>query len=395
MLLESLYTGMFRYVPLVLKNSLRNRRRSILTILSIGASICLLGVLLAMYQMFYFREASPEQALRLITMNRISLANPLPVSYRERIKQVPGVREVMVTQWFGGTYKDAREMRNFFARFAIEPEKLFSMYPEYQIPEDQRKAFVAERTACVVGRPLAERLGFKLGDRIAIVGDIYPVTLEFTLRGIYDAPRDNENMFFHLDYLRESVSERRRDYVGGFIILAENAEAVPRISKAVDAMFRNSPQQTKTDTERAFELSFLSYLGNVKMFLLSICGALTFTVLLVSANTMAMSVRERIREIGILKTLGYTPAAILGIIVGESVVIALVGGVLGLLLASGFCGLIAQSPILFADVKALAVTPPVAAIGLSLAAFIGVISCAVPAWSASRRPIVEALRVAD
>jgi putative ABC transport system permease protein len=386
---------MLRYVPLVVKNSLRNRRRSILTILSIAASICLLGVLLAIYQMFYFRDAAPEQALRLITMNRISLANPLPISYRERIKQVPGVREVMVTQWFGGTYKDARDMRNFFARFAIEPEKIFGMYPEYRIPEDQKKAFLEGRTACVVGRPLAERLGFKLGDRITLVGDIFPVTLELTLRGIYDAPRDNENMFFHLEYLRESLPLERRDQVGSFVILAESAPAVPEVSKAVDAMFRNSPQQTKTDTERAFELSFLSYLGNVKAFLLSICGALTFTILLVSANTMAMSVRERIREIGILKTLGYTPAAILGIILGESVVIALIGGALGLLLAAGICGLIARSPTLFADMKSLAVNPPVALIGLTLAAFIGVVSCLAPAWSASRRPIVEALRVAD
>ncbi len=395
MLLESLYTRMLRYAPLVLKNSLRNRRRSVLTILSIAASICLLGVLLAMYQMFYYREVSPEQALRLITMNRVSLANPLPISYRERIRQVPGVREVAAMQWFGGSYKDARDMKNFFARFAVEPEKLFPMYPEYHMPEEQKKAFLAERTACMVGRPLAERLGFKLGDRMTIVGDIFPVTLEFTVRGIYDAPRDNENMFFHLEYLRESLPPGRRDQVGTFLIVAENAEAVPQVSKAVDALFRNSPHQTKTDTERAFELSFLSYLGNVKMFLLSICGALTFTILLVSANTMAMSVRERIREIGILKTLGYAPAAILGIILGESVVIALIGGALGLLFAAGICGLIAQSPILFVDLKALSVQPSVAAIGLALAAFIGVVSCAVPAWSASRRPIVDALRVTD
>lgn len=395
MLLESLYTGMFRYVPLVVKNSLRNRRRSVLTILSIAASICLLGVLLAMYHMFYFREASPEGALRLITMNRISLANPLPISYRERIRQVPGVAEVSVFQWFGGTYKDARDMRNFFGRFAVEPEKLYRMYPEYRTPEDQKKAFLSERTACLLGRPLAERLGLKLGDRISIVGDIYPVTLEFTVRALYDAPRDNENMLFHLEYLRESISPVRRDSVGAFVILAENAAAVPQVSKAVDAMFRNSPQQTRTDTERAFELSFLSYLGNVKMFLLSICGALTFTILLVSANTMAMSVRERIREIGILKTLGFTSDAILGIILGESVVIALIGGTLGLLLAGSICAFIAQAPTLFADMKSLAVNSWVAAIGLGLAALIGVLSCSIPAWSASRRTIVEALRVTD
>jgi putative ABC transport system permease protein len=386
---------MHRYVPLIVKSSLRNRRRSILTILSIGASLCLLGVLMAMYHLFFFREVSADQALRLVTINRISLTNPLPVSYRDRIRQMPGVRQVMAMQWYGGTYKDAREMKNFFARFAVEPDKLFDVYTEYRISEDQKKAFLAERTACVVGRPLAERLGFKLGDRIPLVGDIFPGNMEFTVRGFYDSPRDNENMFFHMDYLMESLPPGRRDAVGLFVILADSPESTARISKAVDDMFRNSTVQTKTDTERAFELSFMSYLGNVKVFLLSICGALTFTVLLVSANTMAMSVRERVREIGIMKTLGFTPGAILGIILGESVVIALIGGLLGLSLAAGICYALAQGPILFVDLKALHVPPPVAALGLALAAFIGLASCLVPALGASRRSIVESLRFTD
>jgi putative ABC transport system permease protein len=295
---------MFRHLPFIIKNTLRNRRRSVLTILSIAASLCLLGVLMALYHAFFFTEATPEQALRLITRNRVSIANVMPISYMEKIRTVQGVREVMVTQWYGGVYKDARDMKNFFGRFAVEPEKLFTLYTEYRIPEDQKQAFLRERSACVMGRPLVERLGLKLGDRITLVGYIFPGTMEFVIRGIYDARRDNENMFFHHKYLMESLSLGRRDFAGTFMILADSPQSVPRIAQAVDEMFRNSPQQTKTDTEKAFELSFLSYLGNVKMFLLSICGALTFTVLLVSANTMAMSVRERIREIGILKTLG-------------------------------------------------------------------------------------------
>jgi putative ABC transport system permease protein len=385
---------MVRYLPLVMKNSLRNRRRSMLTILSIAASICLLGVLMAMYHAFYFSEPSAESALRLITINRISLANVMPASYRERIRTVPGVREVAILQWFGGIYKDS-DFKNFFARFAAEPEKVFVTTPEYKVPEDQKKAFIGERTACMVGRPLAERYGWKLGDKVTIIGDIYPVTLEFTIRAIYDAPRDNENLIFHYQYMRESIPEGRRDQVSSFVVLAESAEAVPRIARQIDDMFRNAPDQTRTETERAFELSFLSYLGNVKLFLIAVCGAVTFTLLLVSGNTMAMSVRERVREIGILKTVGFTPANILGIILSESVVISLIGAALGLLISMGICAFIRQGPITFVDLKALRVPPVVTALGLALAVLIGVSSSIVPAWSASRRPIVECLRFTD
>ena len=385
---------MFRYLPLVLKNSLRNRRRSTLTILSIGASLCLLGVLMSMYHAFYYSESSPESALRVITINRISLANVMPTSYMERIKTVPGVREVTIFQWFGGIYKDS-DFKNFFARFAVEPQKIFITHPEYKVPEEQKKAFMAERTAAMVGRPLAERYGWKLGDKVTLVGDIFPVTLEFTVRAIYDASRDNENFLFHYQYLRESVSTGRRDRAGSFVILADSPESVPRIARDVDAMFRNAPDQTRTETERAFELTFLGYLGNVKLFLIAVCGAVTFTLLLVSGNTIAMSVRERVREIGILKTLGFTPGSILGIILSESVVIALIGAVLGLLVSAGLCDFISRGPITFVDLKSLHMPPVVVALGLLLAVFIGVASSIVPAWSASRRSIVECLKFTD
>jgi putative ABC transport system permease protein len=385
---------MARYLSLVIKNAFRNRRRSALTILSIAASLCLLGVLMAMYHLFYIKDASADSSLRLITRNRISLANPMPASYMERIKQVPGVREVMIMQWFGGIYKD-NDFKNFFARFAVEPEKIFTMYPEYRVPEDQKKAFIQERTACMVGKPLVDRYGWKLGDRITIMGDIFPVNLEFTVRAIYDSPTDNENLMFHYLYMRESISKARQDNVGTFAILADNADSVPRIAAGVDELFRNSPQQTKTETEKAFALSFLGFLGNVKLFLLGVCGAVTFTLLLVSGNTMAMSVRERVREIGILKTLGYTPQGILGIILSESVAISLAGAAIGLLLSVGICSFLSRGPSTFVDLKALSVPPVVAAAGFGLAAIIGLVSSFIPAWNASRRPIVECLRFTD
>ncbi|MBL8295052.1 MAG: ABC transporter permease, partial [Bryobacterales bacterium] len=328
---------MLRHLPLIFKNSVRNRRRSLLTILSIAASLCLLGVLAAIYFVFYHSEPTADQALRLIVRNRISLANPLPISYMAQIKQVAGVREAMIFQWFGGTYKDNRDTANFFARFGVEGEKLTTVYPEYRLPAEERQAFLRERTACLVGRKTATRLGFKVGDKIQLKGDIFPVNLDLTVRGIYDSEKDNENLLFHFEYLNEAIPKGRRDQVANFVIRMERPEDAASIAKQVDDLFRNATNQTKTETEQAFTLSFLAFLGNVKAFLFAICGAVTFTILLVSGNTMAMSVRERVREVGILKTLGFTPGTILFLLVGEAVAIALAGGALGLLLAYGIC----------------------------------------------------------
>ncbi len=388
---------MLRHLSLIFKNSLRNRRRSMLTIVSIGASLCLLGLLLAIYHSFYFTEASADQALRLITRNRVSLANPLPLSYMQQIKQVPGVKEVMITQWFGGVYKDARDPANFFARFAVEGDKFTTVNPEYKLPGNEMQAFINDRTGCIIGRKTAERHNLKIGDRISLTGDIFPVKLELTLRGIYDYKLDNESLFFHYKYLNESLATTAgfRDQVGTFSIRMDKAEDANAISKAIDDLFRNSPAQTKTETELAFQLSFLAFLGNVKLILLSICAAVTFTILLVSGNTMAMAVRERVREVGVLKTLGFTNGSVLWLLVGEAVMISLIGGALGVALAYGLCALLRTLPSTFANLSAITVPPAVAMICLLVAMLIGLVSSIIPAWGASRRPIVDALRFTD
>lgn len=383
---------MFRYVSLVLKNSWRNRRRTALTILSIGVSLALLGTMLAVYFAFYLSAAPPSQALRLVVRNRVSLTQPMPRYYGEKIRPIPGVREVGMSQWFGGVYKDARDPKNFFAKFAVEPDKILAIRTELQMPEDQKKAFVRDRTACIVGRPLAQKQNFHLGDHIFVQGDIFPVNLEFIVRGIYDAPENNENLYFNIEYLDQALGAGKWGQIGTFLILADSAESVPRIAKAVDDEFHNSPAQTKTESERAFALSFVAFLGNVKVILLSICAAVTFTILLVSANTIAMSVRERVREVGVLKTLGFTRGTILSLILGEAVAISAVGGVFGVLLASGLCGFVRNGPAFMDDLRHLSIQPPVAVICLAVAAFIGLVSAFIPAWNASRISIVEALR---
>jgi putative ABC transport system permease protein len=387
------------YLPLIAKNSFRNRRRSLLTILSIAASLCLLGLLLTIYHTFFFTEATPDQALRLVTRNRVSLANPLPLSYQQQIKQVPGVKEAMIFQWFGGVYKDSRDPANFFARFAVEAEKFGVVHPDYKLPDDERQAFVNDRTGCIIGRKTAARHNLKPGDRVTLTGDIFPVTLELTVRGVYDSKIDSESLFFHYIYLNEGLATTAgfSDVVGTYFIRMERAEDANAISKAIDDKFRNSPSQTKTETEQAFGLSFLAFLGNVKLILLSICAAVTFTILLVSGNTMAMTVRERVREVGVLKTLGFTNGVVLWLMVGEAVVISLIGGALGLALAGGLCLLLRGLPsaMTFMDMSQFAVPTSVAITCLLVAAMIGFISSVIPAWGASKRPITEALRFTD
>ena len=384
---------MFRFFSLAFKNTLRNRRRSILTISSVAVSLCLLGVLIAIYHALFFGEATPGQALRLVTRHKVSLAQPIPVAYEEKIRHVPGVKEVSAWNWYGGTYKDNRDQKNFFARFGVEPKPFLTIRTQMSMPEDQRRAFLTERQACVISRDLGDKLNIKLGDRVRLIGDIYPGNLDLYVRGIFDDPDASQSLFFNVDYLRDTLPLGRRNYQSTVAILADSPEDVPRIAKAIDDMFANSSPPTKTESEQQFALSFVSFLGNIKLFLLSICAAVTFTILLVTGNTMAMSVRERIKEVGVLKTLGFTSESILGIIVGEAVTISLIGGILGLLLASFLTvGVGKAGGAVVAQLQNLSLTWSTSLIALSIAVLIGFIGSFLPAWGAARTNILDSLR---
>jgi putative ABC transport system permease protein len=384
-----------KFLPLILRNSWRNRRRTLLTIASIGVSMCLLGVMIAMYSAFWLSKPKDNQALRLVTRNRVSLAVFLPLAYQQQIEKVPGVRLTMIDSWFGGVYKDAREARNNFPRFSVEPEKLFPMFSEWTIPEDQKQAFLHERTACVIGRDLANTFNFHLGDRIPIRGDIFPGDFEFIVRGIFDAPSNSDIMFFNKEYIDQAMPERRRGQVDTFYVLIDDPQHSSRIADSIDAVFRNSTAQTKTESEQAFVVGFLSLLGNVRMFLVWISAAVMFTILLVSANTMAMSVRERVREVGVLKTLGFTQGTILGLILGEAVAISIAGGAVGYLISTVLLKGVQRSPMGGFLPSLRVVDPLIAAVCILLAASIGLVSSLVPALGASRATIVEALRTTD
>ncbi|HKW98112.1 MAG TPA: FtsX-like permease family protein [Bryobacteraceae bacterium] len=383
---------MFRYLPLILKSSMRSKRRSILTVTSAAISLSLLGTLMAIYHAFYFGEAPPQQALRAIARNRVSPALTLPIYYGDKIKRVPGVVEAMPFQFFAGVYK---EPKNIFARYAVQPEHLFAIHADYSIPEEQKVAFQKEKRGCVVGRGLAEKYGFKIGDRITLKGDIFPVTVDLQLVGIYDSLFHDDVLFFRLDYLFDLLPERRRNKVFAFHVLIDDPGSMERICKEIDELFRNSPARTRTEAERAFELGFLSMLGNVKGFLLSISVALSFMLLLVTANTMAMSVRERVREVGVLKTLGFTTPAILSMLLGEAAFLTAVGGLIGCGFTAVLVALVRKLPAIILPLSSLQLEPSVAVLLLAVAVVIGLASAIMPAWGAARIPILQALKFTD
>ena len=380
---------MLKFLPFVRKNVFRNARRTILTVLSVTASLFLLGVLFSVYTAFFHAEAPPGQALRLITRHKVSLTQMLPDYYERRIREIPGVAAVAPQNWFGGKYIDNRP-EHMFARFSADPETIFQVYDEFSVPPDQLAAFQADRQGVAIGREVHDRLGLDIGDRITIEGDIYPLDLELNVRAIFDGSTSTNLAYFHDDYLDEGLPEQWADLTGFFGIRAESAEAAPRVAKAIDEMFRNAPEPTKSESEAAFQLAFINQLGNVKLFLLSIAGAIVFTIMLVSANTVAMSVRERIREVGVLKTLGFTSTGVLALILAEALVISLIGGVLGVALAMAATkGLQEMTAGAFGPLAMPLWGVPVC---LGAALVIGLCSSIVPAVSASHSRITEALR---
>jgi putative ABC transport system permease protein len=371
----------------VRKNVFRNKRRSLLTALSIGFSLLLLTLMMAIWRNFYMSKGTEESALRLVTRHKVSLAFAMPSFYREKIRAVPGVAVVVPMNWFGGVYKDDKS-GNFFAQFGTDPEEFFKAYKDFKIPEDQLLAWQRDRAGAVVDSKKAEEFGWKIGQKVIITGTIFPVNLELTIRGIFTAPRPTQALYFNQKYVEEAVPYMKGQQ-GFYTIVADSPEAVQKIGPAIDSMFRNSPQPTRTETEAAFQLGFLAMLGNVKAFILSICGAVVFAILLVSANTMAMSIRERTREVAVLKTLGFTRGTVLGLFVGEAVLLALLGGIGGSLVAFALGKGAAQAG---GFAGALQVNVPTMLAAWVVAAFVGFISAVIPSYHASRLNIVEGLR---
>ncbi len=327
-----------KIIRLILKNTARNPRRTVLTVLSIGVSIFLVSTLQAVLHNLETVGLSNSSNLRLVVHRATSMTETMPIAYKQRIAALPGVKYVECRDWFGGYYADPS---NFFANFATEVDDFEKIADEFAIPPDQLTAWKRERVAALVGNKLMETYHWKLGDRVTLKGTVYPVDLEFIIRAVYTDAEDVANeraMYFHWDYFDESLGRPER--TGSFYVKAATPEDVPRLAERIDGTFRNTDAETKTETEKAFNLGFVSMLGNIKLLLNVVCLAVAFTILLVAGNTMAMSIRERTGEVAVLKTLGFRQNAILYLLVGESVAIAVLGGMLGALGAKTTYGFI-------------------------------------------------------
>jgi putative ABC transport system permease protein len=374
----------------VSKSAFRNRRRSILTVLSITFSLLLLTLMMTVWRAFYIDTFSAESAQRLVTRHRVSLTESMPAFYREKIRTIPGVVAVAPNNWFGGIYRDAKP-ENFFAQFGTDPGEILKIFTDFKIPADQLLAWQRDRAGVIVDGQLAKKYGWKLGDRIVLKGTIYPVDLELTIRGVYIGPEPTNSVYFNQTYVEEAVPFAKGK-AGTFAILADSPNSVSSVASAVDAMFRNSPEPTKTESEKAFQLSFINSIGNVKAFILSISFAVVFATLLVSATTMAMSIRERTREVAVLKTLGFTRESILKLYIGEAVLVALTGGALGCVLAIGLVSAMSHAPGMALFLSGMRVVPVTLLVAIFVAGMVGLLSAIVPAYHAAKLDIVEGLR---
>src|SRR5450755_482058 len=374
----------------VVRNTFRNKRRSLLTMISISFSLLLLTMMICIWRSFYVDQVAPEAARRLIIRDRVSLAFFLPAFYREKIRAVQGVTAVAPITWFGGRYIDDRP-EHFFAQMGTDPDEYLKVASDKIVPPDQVKAWQQDRAGALVDVTLANKYGWKIGDHVTLQANIFPVNVNLTIRGIYHRDPPQNALYFNAKYLEEAVPWFKGQ-AGWYSTQIGSADDVGRVSREIDDMFRNSPLQTKTESEKAFQLSFVASLGNVKAFILGICGAVVFAILLVSGNTMAMSIRGRTREVAVLKTLGFTRQRVLSIFVSESVALAVAGGVLGILAAVPVIWFLTRGFIALGVPLAMKVRGATAGLSLLVSLILGLVSGYLPAYNASRMNIVEGLR---
>jgi len=374
----------------IVRNTFRNKRRSLLTMISISFSLLLLTLMICIWRSFYVDQVAPEALRRLIIRDRVSLAFFLPAYYRDKIRSVPGITAVAPLTWFEGRYIDNRP-EHFFARLATDPDEYLKVASDKITPPDQVKAWRQDRAGALVDVTLADKYGWKLGDHIHLQGTIFPTDLDLTIRAIYHRDPPQNALYFHTKYLEEAVPWFKGQ-AGWYAAQVDSADHVASASKQIDDMFRNSPLQTKSESEKAFQLGFVASLGNVKAFILGICGAVMFAIMLVSANTMAMSVRSRTREVAVLKTLGFTKQRVLAIFVSEAIALSVAGGVLGVLVAIPVITGMTHRFIGLGIPLDMKVKAPTAGLALLVALILGVVSGYLPAYRASRMNIVEGLR---
>jgi putative ABC transport system permease protein len=379
-----------KFFPLLWRNLWRKKTRTIFTLLSIFVAFVLFGLLMTIRTAFTF-GVDIAGLDRLVLIHKVSLIMPLPISYLNRLQTTPGVEIATHQSWFGGIYQDPS---NFFAQIAVDPEPFMRIYPEFKLPPDQYAAWMADRQGAIVGVDLAERFGWKIGDRIPLQGTIWRAkqgdVWEFNIVGMYDGDQgvDKTQFFFRYDYLDEN-----RDFgegaVGWYVVKIADASHAQAMGARFDEMFANSAAETKTTTEKGFVEGFAKQIGDIGAIMIAILAAVLFTMLLVAANTMAQAVRERTSEVGVLKTLGFSNTAILLLVLGESVLISIVGGGLGLALAWLF---VQQGDPTGGMLPIFVLPTRDVVIGVILIAVLGIAAGLLPAVNAMQLKITDALR---
>jgi len=377
---------------LIFKNSFRHKLRTFLTVLGVSIAILAFGLLRTVISAWY-AGVEASSASRLVTRNAISLIFPLPLSYKEKIRQIGGVKSVSYGTWFGGIYIDEK---HFFANYAMEPEHYLAIYPELIIPPDQKTAFSRDRKSAVAGRKLADRYGWKIGDTVTLRGTIFPGNWEFIIRGIYqgrDQNVDETAFFFHWEYLNETMKKTapgRADQVGWYMVEVKNPKLAADVSVRIDKMFKNSLAETLTETEKAFNLSFISMTEAIIIAIQLVSYVIILIIMAVVANTMAMTARERIGEYAVFKTLGFGGFHVAGLIFGESLFITMTGATIGILLTFPAAKIFAQQ--LSAYFPIFNVEHETIYLDIAAACLIGVSAAVFPTWRAVRIRIADGLR---
>ncbi len=377
---------------LLLKNAFRHKLRTGLTLIGLVVAICAFGLLRTIVDAWY-AGVEASSSTRLVTRSSISLTFQLPLSYAQRIRAVEGARAISWANWFGGVYITER---NFFPQFAIDPASYLALYPEYLIADAEKLAFFRDRQGAVVGRGLAKKFGWQIGDPIPLRGTIYPGTWTFNLRAIYDgvdAKTDENQMFVHWSFINESLRQsarRRADAVGVYIVGIDEPNNAALISQRIDALFANSLAETLSETEKAFQLSFVSMSEAILVAIQAVSFIIVVIIMAVMANTMTMTARERLAEYATLKALGFPPAFVVGLLYGESLLIAGIGGVLGVAATLPLSAAFARATGTLFPV--FQVSPLTMSLQLLAAAIVGIVAAAWPAWRMSRIDIVDGLR---
>jgi len=378
---------------LIGKNAARHKLRSLLTIFGLALAVVAFGVITTALNAWNTQiELIPPD--RLVTRHAVSYTFSLPLSYKDRIEQVAGVERVAYANWFGGLYQN--DPKNFFANYAIGPEDGIELYPEFVVPEDQKRAYYEDRTGCIAGQKIVDKFGWKIGDVIRLTGQIYPGDWDFTLRGIYrgaEVGTDETSLIFHWKYLDERVGQMFPGWsgqAGWFVVKIADPAAAARVCADIDELFRNSSAQTLTETEKAFSIGFISGLDAIVVMLKVISYLILGVIFLVLANTMLMSARERTNEYALLKTLGFGPFRLAGLIVGESLAIAAMGGLLGILLT--FPAAEALGRVMSTFITVMAVKGGTVIMAMFFALLVGILSAVFPTIRALRMPIVDGLR---